>query len=179
MGKVLGRVVAADNATPRGPDACHRVRVPRGWLTEGANVELELPRHLTCAGCEGGGCDACDRSGAITVRGRADPADVVGIKLPAGDRDAVFVIRIPEHGGLATEGSGLPRGHLLLRVEPSGHADPSVRLSRSPAALQRAQSGVRPARRSGQTVDRGALTMVGLALAVGILVVIWTLLSRP
>jgi hypothetical protein len=179
MGKVLGRVVAADNATPRGPDASHRIRVPRGWLTEGANVELELPRHLTCAGCEGGGCDACDRSGAITVRGRADPPDLVAITLPAGDRDGVFVIRIPEHGGLAAAGSELPRGHLLLRVEPSGHADPSVRLSRSPAALLRAQSGVRPARRADSGLERRPLHMVGVALVLGVALVIWALLSRP
>src|SRR6185503_19499681 len=109
-----------------GPDASHRIRVPRRWLQTGALVEIELPRNLTCAGCEGGGCDACDRSGALTVRGRGEPIGLLVVTLPAGTPAEAVVIRIPEYGGLAPEGSDLPRGHLLLRVEAGTKADPSV-----------------------------------------------------
>jgi hypothetical protein len=119
MTGVLGRVAKSDLASPRGPDAIHRVRVPKSWLGEGATVELELPRHLSCAACEGGGCDVCQRSGALTLRGRNEPSDLLQVSLPRGEREDVFVIRIPGRGGLPPEGSELPRGLLLLRVEPS------------------------------------------------------------
>jgi hypothetical protein len=117
MTGVLGRVAKSDLAVPRGPDAIHRIRVPREWLERGATVEFELPRHLSCAACDGGGCDACHRSGAVTLRGRNEPSDLVEVSLPAGARDDAFVIRIPERGGFAPDAS-LPRGLLLLRVEP-------------------------------------------------------------
>ena len=67
VAEVLGRVVQAELESPRGPDASHRIRVPKDWLEQGAIIELELPRHLTCRACEGGGCDICERSGAVTL----------------------------------------------------------------------------------------------------------------
>src|SRR5215813_3571804 len=118
MAGVLGRVVSADLGRPRGPDANHRIRVPHAWLKRGAVVELELPRHLVCAACDGGGCDTCERSGAVTLRERGEPADLVEVTLP-GEHTDTFVIRLPERGGLPPHGSGLPRGNLLLKVEPS------------------------------------------------------------
>ena len=45
----------------------HRVEVARDWFQSGARLSIELPRNLTCAGCHGGGCDACLRAGAITL----------------------------------------------------------------------------------------------------------------
>jgi hypothetical protein len=93
-------------------------------------VEFELPRNVTCAACEGGGCDACERSGAITLRGRQDLAEVLSVTLPRHNQDRdtrSLVIRIPEQGGLARESAlALPRGLLLLRVEPAEVADPGV-----------------------------------------------------
>ena len=136
-------------------------------------VELELPRNLVCATCDGGGCDSCERSGAVTLRGRGEPADLLRVTLP-GEQSEAFVIRLPERGGLSPLGSGLPRGHLLLRVEPSAQADASVSLATSlPAlgAIRRALS-VRPVlvRRA-----RG----VFWAFAIGVLLLaVWLLFRR-
>ena len=135
MGEVLGRVIHRDADAPRGPDAQHRVRVPRRWFHERLTIELELPRNLGCAACEGGGCDRCDRSGAVSVRGRSEPPELVTVTLASNESGGPVVVRIPEQGGLAPAGSSLPRGHLFLRIEPSDatHPSSSVGLSRKPA----------------------------------------------
>lgn len=175
MAEVLGRVVTSDLECPRGPDASHRIRVPKSWLEQGATVELELPRHLTCAACDGGGCDVCERSGAVTLRGRGEPSDLVEVSLPATMVKDVFVIRIPEYGGLPATGSGLPRGHLLLRIEASADGDASVSLAirARPVELARAAASERPVQRGWQ--KRAAV--VGLvALATALL--IWLLSTR-
>lgn len=171
MAEVLGRVVASDLSGPRGPDATHRVRVPRAWLKQGALVELDLPRHLVCAACEGGGCDTCERSGGVTLRERGAPADVVEVLLPQAKADETFVIRLPERGGLAPEGSGLPRGHLLLRVEPSGEADASVTL-----ALRGGEASVHrlPSAPPAWVPPRALVLALVLGASV-ILLVIWLL----
>jgi hypothetical protein len=136
-------------------------------------VELELPRHLICAACDGGGCDTCERSGGVTLRERGEPPDLIEVALP-GEKHEAFVIRLPERGGLPPEGSGLPRGNLLLRVEPSVEADASVSLAiRHPEleAARRALSErpVRPVRRR---------LVVGAAVVGVLLLVIWLLFLR-
>src|SRR5689334_7625686 len=133
LSEVLARVTSRAATGPRGPDVLHRVKVKRDWLIVGEVVEVELPRNLACAACGGGGCDACGRSGAITLRKRNEPAEVVEVTLPSRGADEVpdsrgITLRIPEQGGLPPEGSELPRGVLLLTVMPSDAADPSVRL---------------------------------------------------
>jgi len=106
--------------------------VPAAWLESGELVEFELPRNLTCAACDGGGCDACERAGAITLRGREELPEILSVTLPtrkphADSQARTVVIRIPEQGGLPPEnGESLPRGLLLLRVEPAKVADPGV-----------------------------------------------------
>lgn len=128
--EVLARVTTRTLNTPRGPDVVHRIRVPRAWLEAGEVIEFEVPRNLTCASCDGGGCDACERAGAITLRGRGELAELLTVSLPQrkGDADERgIVIRIPEQGGLPPEqGVALPRGLLLLRVELAELADPGV-----------------------------------------------------
>jgi hypothetical protein len=131
VAEVLAKVTTRTLNVPRGPDVIHRIRVPRTWLETGeVVVEFELPRNVTCAACDGGGCDACERSGAITLRGRQDLAEILSVTLPVSKPDrklSSLVIRIPEQGGLAREnGESLPRGLLLLRVEPAEVADPGV-----------------------------------------------------
>jgi hypothetical protein len=140
LAKVLGKVTTGAHVVPRGPDVVHRVRVMRDWLRSGEAIELELPRNLTCAACGGGGCDSCDRSGAITLRGRHEPPEIVQVTLPGlreGDSesggDRPLTLRIPEQGGLPVEGSKLPRGLLLLTVIPADKADQGV--ARTGAAL--------------------------------------------
>lgn len=118
---------------PRGPDVEHRIRVARDWLEEGASIEFELPRNLACAACGGGGCDACERAGAVSTRGRHELPELVQVKLPVrGDEGPPssgarsLVIRVPAHGGLAPEGSDLPRGNLLLRIKVANESEDGV-----------------------------------------------------
>ncbi len=128
----MGRVTGALEV-PRGPDVKHRIRVPASWLAAGAEVELELPRNLACAACEGGGCDACDRSGAISVRGRKEPVELLTVTLPTRADDLegtgsgrTLVLRVPDRGGLSTIPSE-PRGLLFLHISTSHEPDPTVR----------------------------------------------------
>lgn len=175
MTEVLGRVVTSDLASPRGPDASYRIRVPRDWLERGATIEFELPRHLTCASCDGGGCDICHRSGAVTLRGRNEPSDLVQVSLPTGLRDDAFLIRIPERGGLPPADTILPRGHLLLRVEPTdADASTSVairsRVSEvAPAPIIAKPAAVRP-------FPRVAAAAIVLFLSISF--VIWLVLRK-
>jgi hypothetical protein len=117
----------------------HRIRVPAAWFESGEVIEFELPRNLACAACEGGGCDTCQRAGAITLRGRDELAEILSVTLPRRNPDlqaepCSVVIRIPEQGGLPPEHDDvLPRGLLLLRVEPAELADPGVTRVAPPA----------------------------------------------
>lgn len=133
--KVLGRITTAMGG-PRGPDVQMAVAVPEEWITSGATLEIELPRNLACAACGGGGCDACERSGAVSLRGRKEPIETVEVTLPSpgaveelpASRTRVVVVRIPARGGLPPEGRELPRGNLLLSVRTG--AEPGRGVSR-------------------------------------------------
>jgi hypothetical protein len=132
VSEILARVTQRTLNVPRGLDVVHRIRVPREWLESGAVVELELPRNLACAACDGGGCDSCDRAGAVTLRGREELPEILHVTLPARKAEADagtrgVMIRIPDQGGLPPlEDDTLPRGLLLLRVEPAEAADAGV-----------------------------------------------------
>ena len=135
---------------PRGPDVVHRIRVPRAWLEAGEVVEFELPRNLSCAACDGGGCDLCERAGAVALRGRHELPELLSVTLPARKAEAAndlrtVVIRIPEQGGLPAEGLALPRGLLLLRVELADRPDPGVTIVRRsiPAVIERVALSLR------------------------------------
>lgn len=129
MVSVLGRIMVAEGS-PRGPDVKHKVRVLRRWLERGETIEVELPRNLECASCDGGGCDACHGAGAISLRGRKDPAERVELTLPVVDRQAnsaqTVALRIPERGGPGAEPHSR-RGLLILTVIGADEPDPSVR----------------------------------------------------
>lgn len=126
---------------PRGSDVIHRIHVAAEWLEEGALIEFELPRNLKCATCEGGGCDKCERSGAISVRGRKELGEVVQVTLPVRGESSIestssgrsIVIRIPERGGIS-DNPNLPRGLLLLSIVPADVPDPEVRRIERPKA---------------------------------------------
>ncbi|HEY3497577.1 MAG TPA: hypothetical protein VGK73_22925 [Polyangiaceae bacterium] len=154
----------------------YRIRVPRDWLERGATIEFELPRHLTCAACDGGGCDPCHRSGAVTLRGRNEPSDLVQVSLPQGMRDEAFLIRIPERGGLPPANAILPRGLLFLRVEPTdADASTSVAIrSRVSEVVPPPVSSTTPVK--GPGFPRGVA--VALLLAISILLVVWLVLRK-
>jgi hypothetical protein len=105
------------------------LRVKQKWLEEGAAIQFQVPRNLTCAACDGGGCDTCGRSGAISLRARGEPGEVLTVTLPrcdASSGNAGVVLRIPEQGGFVQQGPPLPRGMLLLSVSAGERADAGV-----------------------------------------------------
>ncbi len=124
--QVLAKVTRPQDE-PRGPDVIYRLTTPASWLAEGACVEFELPRNLSCAVCDGGGCEACGLAGAVSTRGRAEPPELVQLTLPQRELGpkATCVVRLAGHGGLPPPDATLPRGHLLLHVS-EGEAAPSL-----------------------------------------------------
>lgn len=66
------------------------IDVPAEWLGVGDTVELVAPTRLVCARCEGGGCDRCDRSGAIRLSDETT-ARTIRLTLPRTTSSRVVV----------------------------------------------------------------------------------------
>lgn len=64
-----------------GPRGTMTIELPLEWLASGDRVEVVVPTRLTCGRCDGGGCDACGRSGAIRLAGEP-PERTVRFVLP-------------------------------------------------------------------------------------------------
>jgi hypothetical protein len=161
------------------------VSVPEDWILAGATLEIELPRNLQCATCGGGGCDTCERSGAVSIRGRKDPVELVEVTLPkvaspAGDAPSSsarkVVMRIPERGGVATVDASLPRGNLLLSVCAGAEAARGVtRLtgpSVPPPPMPEILSPVPVPAPAGGSATRW------IVAAIVVVLVLWALLHR-
>ncbi|HYP88880.1 MAG TPA: hypothetical protein VEQ59_12015 [Polyangiaceae bacterium] len=182
MPEVLARVTSRAVEGPRGPDVLHRVKVRREWLVAGEVIELELPRNLACAACGGGGCDACGRSGAITLRQRDELAEVVEITLPARSDEQLpggqgLTLRFPEQGGLPEPGSPLPRGLLLLTVVPSAEPDPRVKVLRGVVSKRPPASVVVDGASSSGARKPRTVVVATVIVALWILLLIWLRLS--
>ena len=95
------------------------IEVPAAWFEVGATLQISLPRLLSCARCDGGGCDACGRRGAFEQHssGIANEVAIVLPIQPAGSSTAVR-LRLPALGARAPAETELPPGHLLLTVVP-------------------------------------------------------------
>src|SRR5690606_37205531 len=128
MAAVLGKVWSEPSAA-RGPDVAMSVRVPAKWLGSDAVLRVTLPRRLPCARCDGGGCDRCERRGAITLREEGASPEWVDVSVGLSAEQAV-TLRIPEHGGHSNE--GFARGLLLLTLCPAEQPDPAVQLYTPP-----------------------------------------------
>lgn len=162
--------------------------VKRSWIERGDTIEVALPRNLTCAACKGGGCDRCERSGAITLRKRGEEAAPLKVPLPQRAKEDIVkdpsvVLRIPEQGGHADRDTDLPRGLLLLQIVAADHADAGVakvrggiaRLSRAPASPP-ASDVLEPESRKQRRTP--VLGLVCLMLAVAWVAVILLLSAR-
>jgi hypothetical protein len=114
---------------PRGADIRVRIEVPAGWLIGGFRVEVLLPRLAVCASCDAGGCDLCERGGAVATRGRGEPGEVIEVELPARSEGAT--LRLRGRGGPGRE-EGIERGLLLLEVRPGGAVSDGVTLVTAP-----------------------------------------------
>lgn len=156
---VLGKVTG-DLDARRGPDVAFQISVPREWF--GREIAVILPRNLHCAACGGGGCDRCDRSGAVTLRDREDEPVELRVRLPPPDvSSAAVCLRIPEEGGRATE-EELGRGHLLLTVRRGEQPSADVSLVHVGGTLSDSDRS--------QLMKRSVLMAVGLiALFLGML----------
>ncbi len=136
MTQVLGKITAPEREGPSGPDVMHRIEVPEAWFEEGVHLEIELPQRLACARCEGGGCDACGRSGAITLYAQGEVPLVVHVGLPRAAPGGVVLLRIPE-GGAPYRLAGVPPA-----AAPSEHRGPEAAVPE--AAVARAPSAEAP-----------------------------------
>lgn len=176
---------------PRGPDVVHRIGVKRSWFERGDVIEFTLPRNLSCAACAGGGCDRCARSGAITLRGRREPAELLTVPLPKRapdelEREPVVVLRVPDQGGFPEPGLELPRGLLLLSIAAAPKSDAGVSRKRGgllslPPARRRSIPGVEletPAPESETRRRPAALGIVAIVLALAWIALVFFLSSR-
>jgi hypothetical protein len=93
------------------------------------------------------------------------------VTLPARPENDSFMIRIPEHGGLASAESGLPRGQLFLRIEPSEGSDPSASVNKVVPVVVAARRALD--RAAAPKRDLGWLFPAGVALAVFLGIVLW------
>lgn len=166
--------------------------VPEDWILTGATLEIELPRNLACASCGGGGCDKCDRSGAVSLRGRTDPAELVEVTLQSSSvsddvpssRTRRIVVRIPERGGHApASGGAVPRGNLLLSVRAGPPPPRGVKRLAGPSIPPEVDTADVPASlAAGTSVPaKSALPWWLWPLAAGVvalLVLLWQLLRR-
>lgn len=127
---LLGRI-SASHSSHAGLAGVLDIVVPEEWIAQGQTIEIELPRHLHCAACQGAGCDSCGQSGAVTLRGRTEPPEVVTLTLPeqlprnldeAAPSSRALVIQMP-----ATK----LRMGIAVRIKSHGRVSPFVRLGRA------------------------------------------------
>jgi hypothetical protein len=105
------------------------------WLACGDTVELIAPTRLVCARCEGGGCDACERSGALRLSGD-EAARTIRCTLPRTASPRVLLRLVRPLGDAAD----LEQLSLELRwaTEPSAgcrRVEPTNRGSLAPRSL--------------------------------------------
>ncbi len=150
LGKVTGNLEA-----PRGPDVELEIVVPEKWF--GSSVEVELPRNLRCAHCQGGGCDKCDRSGALSLYARGAQPETILVALPERQQvQADVCLRIPGRGAKDAAGE-LGPGHLMLRVRTGAEWSPFVSLVGGDTSLTPEQERL-------QMIRRSVVMAVGLIL---------------
>lgn len=149
----LGRVLdpgALD--ADEGPRGRLSIELPVAWLEGGVEVDVEVPLRLTCARCDGGGCDGCGKSGALRL---ADlPSRTVRVALPRGAGEGV-ALRLARPLG---DEAGLDQ--LLLEIRPGPVA------SEGCAIVPRRGGFLRPGRSAAVPWALVVATIVALALAI-------------
>ena len=149
----LGRVLDP-RALDEGTGARGRVRleVPADWLAAGCRIAIVAPRRLPSARCDGGGCDACGKSGVLRAPDAADDRRLE-ITLPGTHRDAVALrLSDPFGGGLVEQ--------LIVEIR-AGTASPCV--TRIPDPLPPPDAAPLP------VIPWRGLIAAGLATAAAIL----------
>jgi hypothetical protein len=127
----LGRVVdpaALDQAD--GARGRLQIEVPPDWLAGPCEIDVVVPLRVTCARCDGGGCDGCGRSGAVHAP-RDGAARTVRVALPEGGDGVALRLAHPfgPEGGIA---------QLILEIRRGARPSPGVtRLAKAPAPLRK------------------------------------------
>lgn len=67
-----------------------RMTIELSAVELGRSVAIPVPRRLVCARCDGGGCDACDRSGALKLD-LDDAERTTQLVLPAEGSERLLV----------------------------------------------------------------------------------------
>ncbi|HSO40362.1 MAG TPA: hypothetical protein VLT33_47880 [Labilithrix sp.] len=127
--ETLGRLLDPEELDRRG-GATGRLTVDvlEAWLESGDAVEIIVPQRLACARCEGGGCDACGRSGAFRVT-VDEAARTLQLTLPVAGPGRSVVRLVRPFGAAA----GVEQ--LWVELRASAQASPFCRqLPRAPAA---------------------------------------------
>jgi hypothetical protein len=148
--------VTGDLNAPRGADGSLTITVPPQWLEQGSRLLVRVPKKLVCAACEGGGCDACARSGALTLPETSEEERVLAVTLPSLDGAHEVALRIPGRG-MPSKDPTEPAGHLILKIVPGPSPSPSV-------AVDRTESSRGLAHLDRSLIARSTLMAVGLIL---------------
>jgi hypothetical protein len=98
MSTPLGSVLEHEDLTA-GTRGRLSVDVLDAWLAPGTLLELVVPVRLACARCDGGGCDACGKSGAIRISGDEQKRSL-RITLSESARGVRLVRPLGEDAGL-------------------------------------------------------------------------------
>lgn len=165
MAQALGRVVDSSAldacAEPRGR---HAIEIPVAWV--GAEILVEIPARISCARCDGGGCDGCNRRGGHRIEGDEQDRSV-RVKLPHA-MDGTVVLRLVRPFG--DEDASIAQLHLEARVGSEASTGVILcALARSDVSAPHAPMAatLAPSRRVG--------LVVAAAFVLGILVALSTM----
>lgn len=95
-----------------GPHGKMTIELPASEL--GKAVAIDVPKRLVCARCDGGGCDACGRSGALKL----EQTGSTSLVLPPNGSEQLL-LRIPHPLGEAANLALLTVQIRLLPAKPS------------------------------------------------------------
>ncbi|WP_437731575.1 hypothetical protein [Sorangium sp. So ce1335] len=171
MGRAeLGQLVDREDLDASdGPRGRLSIAVPAAWTRGGADIEIAVPARVSCARCDGGGCDGCARSGAHRAPAEL-AARTLRLRLPAdlaGGATFRLVRPFGEHA---------PLDQLLVDVRADSEASPGVRRIAPPpsseALARPASDGGGRLRALGAQLSAPAVlaTLAAIAAVVGLLV---------
>ncbi|WP_437276201.1 hypothetical protein WME90_33825 [Sorangium sp. So ce375] len=141
--------------------------VPAAWALDGADIEIAVPARITCARCDGGGCDSCARSGAHRAPTEL-AARTLRLRLPPDLAGGVTLRLVRPFGEHA------PLDQLLVELREDSAASPGVRRMTPPPSDALARS---PRASAGRVRVLGAelgapaliATLAAIAAVVGLL----------
>ncbi|WP_434042517.1 MULTISPECIES: hypothetical protein [Sorangium] len=143
------------------------IAVPAAWTRGGADIEIAVPARVTCARCDGGGCDGCARSGAHRAPAEL-AARTLRLRLPA-DLTGGATLRL-----VRPFGEHAPLDQLLIDIRADSAASPGVRCVAPPpsdALARPASEGGGRLRALGAQLSAPAVlaTLAAIAAVVGLL----------